>query len=702
MTNEELQVIISAEISDLKQGIQDAQKEITDFSSKGESTFKKFGSAIGTAGKAVGTAMVGIGTAVAAGAAALVGLSESTEEYRTAQAKLVTAFESAGSTANQAKETYNDLYRVLGDSDVAVEAANHLSQLTQDQQSLSEWTEICQGVYATFGDSLPIEGLTEAANETAKTGELTGSLADALNWAGESEEEFQAKLEACATEQEREQLIRETLNGLYEEASANYEKNAADILAANEAQAKLTESLAALGEAVTPIVTIFKQFGADLLESLVPGFQQAAEGLKGLLEGTEGAAEQLKEGLGSVIDNLLTKFTEALPQILEIGIQLITTLIEGIAEKLPEVVSTIVDVIPQITGAVMELLPDLLELGIELIVTIIDGVAEMLPELLDQFVEMIPKIIDVLVDAIPDLLDAAIDFFMAIVEAIPEIIPDLIKALPEIIETVLEALIDAIPLLLDASIEFFLAVVDAIPEIIPALVEALPEIITTVLEAVIEAIPKLLDAGIKFFMAIVDAIPKILPELIKGTVDLAGKVVKSIVDAVPKMLKAAKDMFGTILTAIGDLLKKLPKKLGEIITSIKTNLVEKAKKLMNFEWSLPKIKLPHFSITGKFSLDPPSIPKISVSWYAKGGVFDMPTLFGYGGRLGGLGEQGAEAIVPLEKNTEWLDKIAERLASRNSSTPIVLQVDGKTFAQTSIESINQLTRQTGALPLVMA
>ena len=61
---------------------------------------------------------------------------------------------------------------------------------------------------------------------------------------------------------------------------------------------------------------------------------------------------------------------------------------------------------------------------------------------------------------------------------------------------------------------------------------------------------------------------------------------------------------------------------------------------------------------------------------------------------------GAEAVVPLEKNTEWLDRIAERLnGSMNSNAPIVLQVDGKTFAETSIATINQLTRQTGSLAL---
>ena len=111
--------------------------------------------------------------------------------------------------------------------------------------------------------------------------------------------------------------------------------------------------------------------------------------------------------------------------------------------------------------------------------------------------------------------------------------------------------------------------------------------------------------------------------------------------------------------------------------------------------------MPHISITVSFSLSPPSAPKFSINWYAHGGVFDAPTLFGFGnGSIGGLGEAGAEAIVPLENNTEWLDRIAERLGA-GSSRPIVLQVDGKTFAETSVDSINALTRQTGKLGLVL-
>ena len=317
---EELRIIISAQIAELKQSLDNAQKQISNFEKKGESAGKKFGAAMAAAGKATGAAMKAVGAAVLAAGAAIVGLAEGTREYRTEQSKLITAFETAGSSADQAKETYNDLYRVLGDSAQATEAANLLAKMTTNQEDLSEWTRICQGAYATVGDSMPIESLAEAANETAKTGEITGALADALNWAGVSEDEFAEQLFWCNTEAEREALIRGTLTDLYGEAADTYETTAASVLAANEAQAAMTESLAALGAAVEPVVTIFKQQFATALQGLVPHFQTFASGLTEVVNGVEGGAAKMSEGIKGMIDSILSTITALLPTLLNVGV----------------------------------------------------------------------------------------------------------------------------------------------------------------------------------------------------------------------------------------------------------------------------------------------------------------------------------------------------------------------------------------------
>lgn len=230
---------------------------------------------------------------VAAAAAALVAAAESTREYRTAMGKLDTAFTTAGHTSAAATDTYKTLQGVLGETDQAVEAASHLAQLANNEKDLATWTDIATGVYATFGASLPIENLTEASNETAKTGALTGGLADALNWAGVNEEDFQAKLDACSTEQERQALITSTLNGLYSEAANKYRETNAEVIASNEANEAWTASLAEVGAEVEPLLTSVKNLGAELLGNLVPVIQGLKDNLPAVAVAAAGVTAAL-------------------------------------------------------------------------------------------------------------------------------------------------------------------------------------------------------------------------------------------------------------------------------------------------------------------------------------------------------------------------------------------------------------------------
>jgi|GEM_PF-6891654 hypothetical protein len=240
---------------------------------KSELSFQKIGKAALTVGKAVVGAGVTLGTA-------WIAAIEGSREYRTEMGKLDTAFVTNGHSSDAAKKTYQDLQAVFGETDVSVEAANHLAVMTDNEKDLQTWTDICTGVFATFGDSLPIEGLTEAANETAKVGEVTGPLADALNWAGISEDEFNDKLAKCSNEQERQRLIMETLNGTYKAASDQYKETNKDVIEANRAQERLNGAMAELGRVGEPILTAVKNAISKMVEAAVPKLESLIQKVK--------------------------------------------------------------------------------------------------------------------------------------------------------------------------------------------------------------------------------------------------------------------------------------------------------------------------------------------------------------------------------------------------------------------------------------
>ena len=259
-----------------------ATKALADTSKNADKTTSDINAAfgkIGTAARTIGTALVTAGAVVGT---AWIAAIESTREYRTEMGKLDTAFVSNGHSSQAATKTYKDLQAVLGDSAVSVEAANHLAVLTDNEKDLQTWTDICTGVFATFGDSLPIEGLTEAANETAKTGVVTGGLADALNWAGISEDEFNEKLAKCSSEQQRQDLIMNTLNGTYSKASKQYKETNKDVMDANRAQEKLTNAFAELGRVGEPILTAIKTKVSDMVTAAVPHIENFVNKVKDL------------------------------------------------------------------------------------------------------------------------------------------------------------------------------------------------------------------------------------------------------------------------------------------------------------------------------------------------------------------------------------------------------------------------------------
>lgn len=621
---EELKVIISAEIADMKKQVEAAKKELEDFKNTGNESGNKVGESLASAGKAAGIGLAAVGAGVVAAGFALNSLVDSTKEYRAEQAKLNAAFTAAGGSVSVAKTTYNDLFRVLGDSGQATEAAQHLAKLTTEEKALSEWTNICQGVYATFGNSLPIESLTEAVNHSAKLGEVQGSLADALEWSGISVDEFNDQLFLCNSESERERLIRETLNGKYASAAGLYEETAGGIMAANEAQTKMNDAMSAMAEAVEPINTMLTELGADVLSALTPYVQSFAENYLPAIKDALGEAGEKLQGM----IKWMAEYKDYLAT-LAVAIGIIVAAI-GLYNTVTAI-KTAMDVAQ--------------------VATIGGLVAAHIAQAAAATVALAPYIAIV----------AAIAAVIAIIVLCIKHWDDITAAVKKFFEKAVAWVKEAA----EKVAGFFKGVIDWIKNNWQGLLLLLVNPFV---------------GGFK---------------LLYDNCDGFRKFIDNFLAKIKNAIKSGFDWIGNKISAAKDKIK---------------SIIDTIKGLFNFKFEWPKLKMPSIGVAWKNSpawmaeaakfLGMKGVPSFSVSWNALGGVFDKPTVFGYGDSLQGIGEAGAEAVVPLENNLGWLDKLAGMLSSRmGGGTPVVLQVDGKTLARTTIGAINDLTRQQGKLSL---
>lgn len=683
--NEELKVIISAEITKLKQNVNDAKQQISNFKEQVDKASKNVKENFAKIGEGIKNGIKTAATSIAAAGTALIALGASTQEYRNEQAKLVSAFEAAGSSAAVAKDTYNDLYRVLGDGGQATEAANHLAKLTTSQQGLSEWTNICKGVYATFGDSLPIEGLTEAANETAKTGALTGSLADALNWAGVSEDDFQAKLEKCNTEAKREQLIRETLNGLYTDAANKYETNNKQVLAQNEAQAKLQETMAKLGEAVAPIVTAFTNFANQALAVVTPYIQELSDKYMPALEEVLG---KVSEALGTAF-NFVVQHKEMLAVIGGVIATVVTAI--GLYNAVAAVKAAMDAAQVATLGA---LVTAYAAQAAAMVVAIAPYVA---------IVAAIAAVIAIIVvcikhwdnikaaavkawEGIKSVWAKAGEWFKGIVDAIKKAFDGIGEWFKNLFAKAWEGIKSA----WSGVKDWFRSLLEGIKSIWQVVKDWFKTLFSNAWDGIKSAWSGVkswfsdLWNGIKsIYSAVSDWFSSIFTNAYNGI----RNAFSGITGFFSGIWNNIKNIFSNVGTAIANGIRGAVSGAVNAVLSTAANIINGFISSINFAIRIIN-RIPGVHIS--------RIRELNIPAMAQGGVVDSAT-------LAMIGENGKEAVVPLENNLEWLNKLAGMLNERmGGNTPIVLQVDGKTFAQISCDSINQLTRQRGSIPLVIA
>lgn len=480
-------------------GLDEAGDGMEDLGSQAENTGGKLSAMTVAMGNLISAGVEAAVSAVGELVSSLLNLDSATEEYRAAQGKLQTAYEAAGYSSDSAQTAYREFYKILGDTDTAVEASQLLAKLADNEQDLTKWTNIAAGVSGTFGDSLPIEGLIESANETAKVGQITGSLADALNWAGISEDEFNAKLAECSNESDRNRLIMSTLSGTYDEASAAFYRNNEAIVAARDAQASLDESLGRVGEAVANIKTSIQ---ADFM----PSITQMLDGIAALASGDESGVDQLTQGITEFADTL----AEKAPQAAEAAGQLMGALLEAISASLPSLLEAGGTVLGEIVSGILAGLPDMGGAGLELVTTLTQGIAAALPDMGAAGLELVTTLTQGIGSALPELIPAGVDAVLQLVETLtnPDSLGELIDAALSLITALAEGLIKALPKLAQRTPEIIGNIVATLAANLPKIGAAAVEIILTLAAGLVGAIPELVAAVPKLIVSIVGGFSK--------------------------------------------------------------------------------------------------------------------------------------------------------------------------------------------------
>lgn len=264
--------------------------------------------------------------------------------------------------------------------------------------------------------------------------------------------------------------------------------------------------------------------------------------MNGLLEATSGHDSAILE----ILDWILGVFNENYANLIDIGFQIISNIITGIANGIPMILPTIIDLVGNIVRKIIENAPLMLNAAIQLVQGLIDGFLAAIPQLISMIPGLINALINALVKAVPMLINGAKSLIEGIVNALPSIIQTLVEAIPLLIDAYINGLIAYLPILIEGLISLVMAIVQALPTIIQVLTEAIPTIIQLVTDALLANLPQLIQGMIQLTMALVGALPTIIGALIEAIPQIITMIVQAIITSGPMLIEAVIGILGII------------------------------------------------------------------------------------------------------------------------------------------------------------
>lgn len=607
-------------------------QEITEKQNKNNEAISK------TKGQIAGT----IGT-VTALAGSFFALDAATEEYRNNQAKLNTAFQAAGLSTDAAKQAYAGFYKILGDDDTATEASQLLAKLARSEADVSKWTDIAAGVYGTFGDSLPIEGLIESANETARTGTITGSFADAINWASKegetfgvtlkentkaneewnkaveacesAEDYFNLALQSCGSEAERNQLIMDTLQGTYQDATNAFKENNKQIIQNRQAQVVWNDILGKTGQiAGTVKGMIIEMLGVSedgsvkansalsVLQNTLGKIADNPELIKtiaktvALLAGLRVGGLTAKLGFLHVKGGILS-LQKAFATMKGLGITKYLSNMTGGFGGLLRSVGPLVGIIAAVGGAIYYVSTHLEQVRGFIQKTFGDEGLAVFDKLwgvitqvgtaiknafftsgsgvLDTLKSVLPTIITTLQTGLLPLLPMIADLVMQIVPLIGQLITailpvlgQLISAILPILATLIAEILPVIVQLISALLPIIMQIVQSVLPIFIQLVNTILPILTQIIQAVLPVIIQLIQTLLPIIQQIIDTVLPVFISLLNVIVPIFQNIIQAILPVLQQLLQALMPVIQLLAEIFANVLGTALQSVANIVSSV--------------------------------------------------------------------------------------------------------------------------------------
>lgn len=490
-----------------------------------------------------------IGVGLAAVTTALAANVETSREWNSDMTKLKTNAETSGNNFDFMKSKMQDLVAITGESDSSIEALSNLMAVGFSDEQMTPAINALSGAVEKFPDTLKIESLSDSLQETLATGAATGQFSELIGRMGDSVDDFNAGLQNCTSEAERQQYALDWLaNSGLSEINDEYQSANKSTLDYERASFELQDALASLGTAFTPVMAGAKGMAADFLTKSLPavqklsgGFTQLFDGVSSLLDAYDsGGLDGLTEQIPVVISGLFSSASETLaenaPTLITAATTVLTSIIQSLAQSAPSLINSILPsllngffgLINALVSTIPTLVPELVQGAITLFLGLIDGLNDVIKQLMPMLPSLIKQITDMLIENLPAIIEGGFQLLTGLITGLTKCTPDLIDAIIALIPVITDSLTENLPALVKAGMELIVALAKGFPDAIPAIIDALPDIISAIIDGFKEV--DWLDLGANILKGILNGLVSAVSGIWSVVEDVGSAIIDGFCD----------------------------------------------------------------------------------------------------------------------------------------------------------------------------